>query len=201
MNGRRGGAALIVGGMAAGGILSGAIATASVPDSTGVIHTCYSQAKGTWRPIDFPKQKCSTGETELAWNQTGPQGPQGLQGPQGAQGPQGPTGPAGTFSGHFESPSGDYTLDVTDAGISLAGPDAEVELQGSNVTVLATNNVKVQSGGDATVIGVKTRLGGSGSCAPAAAKGDLVNGGSVDDSGGPVTDAVISTGSANTLIC
>jgi len=195
MNTRRSAATLVIGSMAAGAMLSVSIASASIPDSDGVIHSCYSQAKGTWRPIDPARQKCAGGETELTWNQTGPQG---LEGPTG---PAGPAGPAGTFSGHFESPNGDYTLDVTDTGIVLAGPDAQMELKGSNVTVLANADVKLQAGSDATFFGLKTRLGGTGSCAPAAAKGDLVNGGSVDDAGGPVTDAVITSGSTNTLIC
>jgi hypothetical protein len=210
MNGRRSGAALIVGGMAAGGILSGAIASASVPDSDGVIHSCYSQAKGTWHPIDSPNQSCGKGETELAWNQTGPQGPEG---------PTGPTGPTGTFSGHFESPNGQYTLDVTDDGIALAGPndrrvtldDSEITLatsgavvtvDGLNLTVFATKDVDVQSSGHAFFVGGITHLGGSAAhCAPAAAVGDPVNGGSVGADGGPVTGAQISSGSPTTFVC
>lgn len=38
---------------------------------------------------------CSPGQTQLAWDQSGPQGPQGPPGQQGAQGVQGPAGPAG----------------------------------------------------------------------------------------------------------
>ena len=43
----------------------GGIAYASIPDSGGVIHTCYSKAVGTWRPIDSPSQQCKGTETPL----------------------------------------------------------------------------------------------------------------------------------------
>ena len=39
------------------------IAGAAIPDGNGVIHTCFSQSTGTWRPIDAPTQKCKSGET------------------------------------------------------------------------------------------------------------------------------------------
>ena len=77
-------------------LAAGGIAYASIPDSNGVVHTCYSQAQGTWRPIDYPTQKCKSGETQLDLNQTGPKGPPG---PKGDTGPTGPTGPAGPASG------------------------------------------------------------------------------------------------------
>jgi len=101
----------------------GALALAAIPSGSGVITSCYSQATGTWRPIDAERgAKCKNGELTLAWNQqgiqgltgpagpagpagpqgepgatgpAGPQGPAGPEGPRGAQGPAGPTGPAG----------------------------------------------------------------------------------------------------------
>jgi hypothetical protein len=75
-----------------------AIVHATIPDATGVIHSCYA-LDGTLRLVDNPT--CKKNETALAWNQVGPQGPQGLQGPTGPQGPQGvqgaqgPAGPLG----------------------------------------------------------------------------------------------------------
>jgi Collagen triple helix repeat (20 copies) len=78
--------------------LAGGIAYATIPDTNGVIHSCYSQSLGTWRPIDYPTQKCKSGETQLDFNQKGPQGsvgPAGPQGPKGDTGPAGPAGPAG----------------------------------------------------------------------------------------------------------
>ena len=45
--------------------LVGGAAYASIPDSGGVLHTCFSGSKGTWRPIDYPTQACNGGETLL----------------------------------------------------------------------------------------------------------------------------------------
>jgi hypothetical protein len=80
----------------------GGVAYATIPDSTtGVIHSCYSQATGTWRPIDMqanPPQRCKSGETQLDLNQKGPKGDPGSVGPAGPvgqKGDKGDTGPAG----------------------------------------------------------------------------------------------------------
>jgi uncharacterized repeat protein (TIGR02543 family) len=89
---------LVAAAVIAGGLVSGTVAVAGVPDDSGVIHSCYSQAKGTWHPIDSPAQKCGKGETALSWNQAGPAGPTGPMGPVGPAGPAGPTGPAGLLS-------------------------------------------------------------------------------------------------------
>ena len=77
-------------------------AYAAIPDSSGVIHGCYDTKSGKLRVLDSedgdPKA-CGKKETQLSWNQQGPQGepgPQGPQGPAGQVGPQGPAGPAGS---------------------------------------------------------------------------------------------------------
>jgi hypothetical protein len=75
--------------------VAGGVAYATIPDGGGVIHTCYSQSLGTWRPIDYPTQKCKSGETSLDLNQKGPKGDPGPQGPQGTTGPAGKDGVAG----------------------------------------------------------------------------------------------------------
>jgi Collagen triple helix repeat (20 copies) len=73
-------------------------ASASIPDSAGVIHGCYKPISNgsvsTLGVIDtaLPGGTCPKGETALSWNQTGPQGPAG---PVGATGATGLTGPAG----------------------------------------------------------------------------------------------------------
>src|SRR5436305_557892 len=82
--------AAVIAGMALGGA---AVSVASSPGGGAVIYSCYSQAKGTWRPIDYPTQKCKDGETLLSWNRVGPTGPPG---PTGSTGPSGPSGPAGS---------------------------------------------------------------------------------------------------------
>ena len=49
----------------AGLALTGGVAYAVIPDSGGVVHTCFSKAVGTWRPIDYPTQQCKHNETLL----------------------------------------------------------------------------------------------------------------------------------------
>jgi hypothetical protein len=45
--------------------LAGSIAYAVIPDPGGVVHTCFSKASGTWRPIDYPSEQCKVNETLL----------------------------------------------------------------------------------------------------------------------------------------
>ena len=65
---------------------------AAIPDPSGAIHACY-RSNGNLRLVD--KSNCTSGETALTWNQTGPQGPAGAPGPQGQPGTPGPAGVAG----------------------------------------------------------------------------------------------------------
>jgi hypothetical protein len=75
--------------------LAGAgIAFATIPDSAGVVHGCYSAKNGALRVIDSTA-KCASGELPLNWNQQGPKGDAGPIGPQGAVGPKGDTGATG----------------------------------------------------------------------------------------------------------
>src|SRR5260370_26571351 len=77
-------------------MLATGAAWGSIPDSTtGAITACYGST-GHVRVID--KQagaSCLVAETELSWNQTGPQGATGPAGPTGATGATGPAGPTG----------------------------------------------------------------------------------------------------------
>jgi hypothetical protein len=84
-------------------LVAAGIGYAAIPDSSGVIHGCYSTKNGALRVIDSAA-KCANGEVALNWNQqgpkgdlgaTGPQGPKGDTGTTGPQGPKGDTGPAG----------------------------------------------------------------------------------------------------------
>jgi hypothetical protein len=70
----------------------GGIAYATIPGPDGVVHACYKKSGGALRVIDASVTNCSSGETALDWNQTGPPGADGAP---GAQGPQGERGPAG----------------------------------------------------------------------------------------------------------
>lgn len=78
------GVSLVVIGVGAG------VASASIPDSGGVIHACYQNpppAHGAnLQVIDTGNGgSCSGGMAALTWNQTGPAGPAGATGPAGPQ--------------------------------------------------------------------------------------------------------------------
>ncbi len=85
------------------------VAVAAIPDSSGVIHGCYSNRTGALRVIDVSAgDSCSAKETVLTWNEEGPQGPAGADGQDGADGTDGdmlvgspcelPNGTAGTVA-------------------------------------------------------------------------------------------------------
>jgi hypothetical protein len=58
--------------------VAGGIAWAAIPDSTDVIHGCYSSATGSLRVIDTSAgDACKSKENVLDWNQQGPAGPPG----------------------------------------------------------------------------------------------------------------------------
>jgi hypothetical protein len=88
-------------------LLSGSTALASIPDSGGVIHGCYKpQSDGHSSPLGvidtaLSNGHCPSGQTQLTWNQTGPQGPAGPQGPQGPPGPAGGAAQIITQDVHF----------------------------------------------------------------------------------------------------
>jgi hypothetical protein len=59
----------------------GAVAMAAIPSADGTIHGCRDNRTGALRVIDAEAgQSCTTKETALTWNQTGPVGPPGLAG-------------------------------------------------------------------------------------------------------------------------
>lgn len=97
-------------------MIGGAVmVVATIPDSSGVIHGCYSRSGGNVRVIDDSVTGCKTGETALAWSVRGPQGPQGPAGPKGdtgatgATGDTGPTGPRGPSDGFFTNQDHSFT--------------------------------------------------------------------------------------------
>ena len=80
-----------------------AVAVATVPDGSGVIHSCYQTVGGpggapaagpNWRVIDpAAGQSCDpAGEAALNFSQQGAAGPPGATGPAGAPGPAGADG-------------------------------------------------------------------------------------------------------------
>jgi hypothetical protein len=68
--------------------------------SNSMIQGCFDNKTGVLRKVNSPGD-CSSKETAINWNVTGPQGipgpqgPAGPQGPQGSQGDPGPQGPPG----------------------------------------------------------------------------------------------------------
>jgi hypothetical protein len=76
-------------------LVCGGVAYATIPSTGGVISACYAKSGGALRVIDTAQSSCGNGETQLNFNQTGPQGPKGDTGPQGAKGDPGPQGAKG----------------------------------------------------------------------------------------------------------
>lgn len=83
--------ALTAGGLAT---LGATVVWAQIPDSAGVIWSCYDGKTGALRVVD-EGTVCPRGQILLKWNQQGPAGPAGPVGPQGATGAAGPAGAVG----------------------------------------------------------------------------------------------------------
>ena len=81
----------IAGAAALVALAAATVASATIPDSSGVIHGCYARSGGALRVIDNSVVNCKSTETSLNWNQTGPKG---ATGPRGLTGPAGPAGTA-----------------------------------------------------------------------------------------------------------
>jgi hypothetical protein len=86
---------LVVGGIISLSLASTGIVIATIPSPSGVIYGCYTKSTAAIRVIDSAVDNCKQNETQLTWNQTGPQGPAGPAGPAGPVGATGPTGPQG----------------------------------------------------------------------------------------------------------
>ncbi len=153
-------------GAAATCALAGGVAWAAIPDSGGVYTACMLKNVGTVRLIDksLPSgnlmSHCKPAlEVEISWSQRGPQGLQGIQGLTGEKGAAGDPGPAGadgadgqSFDGTFTSPNGEYSLSVTNAGITLShGPDTALLLSGTDITLSTGSDFRVNAGQDVVV--------------------------------------------------
>jgi hypothetical protein len=132
-------------------ISGGAIAYASIPDSSGVIHGCYTVSGGALRVIDTAKgQTCATGQHSLNWNQKGPRGPAGPPGPAGVSGygvARCTVAQDGTTGNYFVASSSGGTCSVTGA-VHIVGhallvcPTGDKAFSGSS-TSAAANGVLV----------------------------------------------------------
>jgi len=59
-------------------------------------------------------------------------------------GANGHDGADGVFTGHFESPNHQYTIDVSDAGIALHGPGGKVEISNTETKVRSGTTLTLQ---------------------------------------------------------
>ena len=126
-----------------------AVAVATVPDSSGVVHACYS-VDGSGNPVTTGAnltvidpsagQTCSSpagaaaNRRALDWNVTGPAGQPGSPGQQGPQGPPGNT--ATITKGGTLTLSGGQVLQVESAGGGVTLPTPSRHLPGgSNMAI------------------------------------------------------------------
>lgn len=115
------------------------IAYASIPDSGGVIHACYSPngAKDTngaqLNIIDSDSASCAKNHQEVTWSQTGPQGDKGDKGDKGDPGDPGPAGPSAAFTNY-----GDGLHSIPEGGTQTV---ASLTLPAGNYTLMATAHV------------------------------------------------------------
>jgi Pentapeptide repeats (8 copies)/Collagen triple helix repeat (20 copies) len=116
-------------------VVSG-IAYAAIPDSSGIIHGCYTTSSAHGQHLltvhdTAQSPTCRRGETAIQWNQTGPQGPAGAVGATGPKGDTGATGPAG-----MAGPKGDTGAAGPAGATGPAGPAGPQGLPGSTSTTL-----------------------------------------------------------------
>ena len=158
-------------------LLVGGVTWAAIPGDGGVINACYGKIGGVVRVIDTAKrEKCITGvEVPLSWNQQGQKGDPGTPGAPGvsptvtqleANDANCPAGGAAItdaaghtayvcsaqpFSGTFTSPSGEYSISVTDDGITMSrGTAAAVSITGQDIAIVAQRDATITIGRDLT---------------------------------------------------
>lgn len=156
--------------------LVGGIAYANIPDSSGVIHGCYKKSsanQGTLRVVDSEKgQTCSSNESSVNWNQTGPPGPPGQQGQQGPPGPSDAysasndymhVGGADTTLVSVAVPAGSYTVAAkTHIYNGVENSFAVCELRAAGVAIDGNINRLIAPANDQVVpfLGVASLAGG-----------------------------------------
>jgi hypothetical protein len=153
---------LVAAGLAAAVVMVGGTAfavSASIPDTSGVIHGCYSagdagQTNGTeLLIIDSSKASCSKGMTAITWSQKGPQGPQGAAGKDGSSvvtSSGAPSGSCTTGNTDIDLANGEvYTCTASawaDTGSSVQGPQGKQGPAGTNAGPEFTWTFKCASG-------------------------------------------------------
>jgi hypothetical protein len=203
----------------------GGITWAAIPGDGGVINACYGKVGGVVRVIDLAKrEKCVTGlELPLSWNQQGQKGDPGTPGgspavvqleandancPAGgaaitdAAGHTAYVCSAQPFSGTFTSPSGEYAISVTDAGITMSrGTTAAVSITGQDIAIVAERDATITIGRDLTTSiagALDTTVGANAATAIGGNLSTWIGVNQLTDVGGNTTTAV--GGSASTSV-
>ena len=137
----------------------GMVASASIPDASGVIHGCYnSSGNGQLDVIDSSvTQTCPHGFTPLNWSQIGPQGvpgtpgapgAPGAPGPKGDTGPPGPPGAPGASGASHAYSSSSQSVTASTGNTFAAFVDGLNNLPPGNYVAWATGNVTGQGSTD-----------------------------------------------------
>jgi len=168
-------AAIAVAALAGAGIAyatipgAGAVYTACMLKNVGTVRLIDPSL-----PASKLMSHCTSLETEVTWNQQGQPGTPGAPGAPGqgvvlgdagancANGGasltvgadtryvcNGADGQDGVFTGHFESPNGQYKLDVTESGIALLGPNGMVHLDSTGISLNSGSLLSLKSSGNA----------------------------------------------------
>jgi hypothetical protein len=147
-------------------------AYASIPDKNGVFTACRHNETGAVRLIDpspgtsGPLGRCTPAESQVTWNQQGQPGKDGVS-PTVAQlavgdshcaaGGAAITDASGTtayvcnghdgadgkpFTGSFTSPNGQFSLIVSDTGVVVSGPGAQITLDATGTVTVSAGTVE-----------------------------------------------------------
>jgi hypothetical protein len=158
--------------LAAGGTAAGA-AVAGPVGGDGTSHGCYTNQNLNGSHVfvlQDAEASCPTGTTAISWNQ------------------QGPAGPADKIT----SPNGEFSIDVTDTGIVLAGPTSKVTI---DIAGVAVKGGTVTIAGDAHVSVRGGNISLNGCNAFVARRGDTIN--TSELSVGPAPGPVLGTAKIN----
>ncbi len=128
--------AVIIGTVLAASIIGG-VSYASIPDSAGVIHGCYTNdSPHTLHVLDTAKSaRCPWGTTAISWSQAGQPGPQGPAGANGNTILNGTSAPSSTVGN-----DGDFYIDT--ATMTLYGPKSS-GVWPSGVSLSGTTNCQL----------------------------------------------------------
>jgi len=124
----------------------------------------------------------------------------GANGKDGADGTNGTNGTDGTpFSGTSTSPNGQYSISVTDTGVTISGVGTTVNLSANGLNLESSSSLGVKAGGTLVLSGALLTLNNSGpTCLRAARLGDSVLATSTNQ--GALSTGFIESGSPTVCI-